>query len=297
MKKTIGVDLGGTSVFGGVINEDGHILKKAQRDTYRAKNKETVLNTIREVIEELLEEDIIGIGIGSPGFIDSKEGRVLEVGGNIKNWANTNIRKELECFFPNYPIFVENDANLAAVCEKWLGSARDFKSFLMITLGTGVGGALYLEKEEIWKGANYQAGEFGHAILYPFGKKCNCGQSGCVEKYISGNAIESIYKEKTGNYKSGKDIFKDKDDKIANEVIEDFTKDLAIYLVSLKNIFDPEGVIIGGGVINSREYWWEKMIENYKKFSNSPESMEIIPAAHLNDSGMIGAGKIVFDNI
>lgn len=297
MKKAIGIDLGGTSVLGGIINENGEMLKKTKRDTFSANNTNEVLNSIKEVIDELLEDNILGIGIGSPGFIDSKEGKVLEVGGNIEGWANTDIRGELKGFFPNHPIFVENDANVAAICEKWVGNGQNLKSFLMITLGTGVGGAVFLEKEGILKGQNYQGAEFGHAILYPFGKKCSCGQNGCVEKYISGTAIETMYKEKSGRHKKGKDIFKDIDDEIANEVVDTFTKNLGIYLVNLKNLLDPEGVVIGGGVINSNKYWWDKMVENYKKFSNSPETMEILPAIYLNDAGMIGAGKLVFEGV
>lgn len=297
MRKVIGIDLGGTSIYGGIIDEQGEILKKSQRETFSANSKMDVLNRISEVIEELLEEEILGIGIGSPGFIDSKNGRVLEVGGNIKDWKNTNIREEINKRFPSLPVFVENDANVAALCEHWIGGAKNLKTFIMITLGTGVGGAIYLENEGILKGQGYQAAELGHAILYPFGEKCNCGQNGCVERYISGTAIERIYKEKSGDYKKGKDIFKDIDDKIATDVIEEFAKNLGVFLVSLKNIFDPEGIIIGGGVINSREYWWNDMMKNYKEFSNDPNSMKILPAIYLNDAGMIGAAKSAFNSL
>nr|WP_300003182.1 ROK family protein [Tissierella sp.] len=297
MKKVIGIDLGGTSMYGGVIDEKGAILKTSQRDTFSAKGRDDVLKRINEVIEDLLDEDILGIGIGTPGFIDSKEGKVLQVGGNIEGWANTNIKESINKKFANIPVFVENDANAAALCEHWIGGAKDIENFIMITLGTGVGGAIHLERHGILKGVNYQGGELGHAILYPMGDKCNCGQYGCVERYISGSAIERIYKRKTGLDKKGIDIFRDPDDKIGIEVVDEFTRDLAIYLVSLKNIFDPEGVIIGGGVINSRQYWWDGMIDGYKKFSNDPESMKILPAMYLNNAGMIGAAKSVFDNI
>lgn len=297
MKKVIGIDLGGTSILAGIIDEEGQILKRSERDSSSANNRIEVINRIKEVIDELLEDDIIGIGIGSPGFIDTENGRVLEVGGNIKGWAYTDINKELKKFFPDYPIYVGNDANVAALCEHWKGAAKEFKSFLMITLGTGVGGGVFLEKEGILEGANYQAAEFGHSILYPFGEECSCGQNGCVEMYISGTAIERIYKEKSNKYKKAKDIFRDKDDIASKAVVEEFTKNLGVYLVSLKNLFDPQGVVIGGGVINSKEYWWDKMINAYKENSNSPETLNIMPAVYLNDAGMIGAGKMVFDNI
>lgn len=295
MKKVIGVDLGGTSIYGGLIDFQGNILKRAERKTKQARGNKQVLNLIADVIDELLEDDVLGIGIGSPGFIDSKEGKVLHVGGNIDDWANTDIRGNLSKRFPELPIYVENDANVAALCEHWVGAGKYLTSFVMLTLGTGVGGAIYTEKEGILTGHNFQGAELGHVILYPKGRRCNCGQRGCVERYISGSAVERIYKEITGEEKKGVDIFKESlEDETAKKVIEEFCEDLAIYLVSLKNTFDPQGIIIGGGVINSREYWWDKMVKYYKEYSNDPESMEIVPAIHLNDAGMIGAGQVVF---
>lgn len=295
MKKVIGIDLGGTSICGGVINEAGEILKRAQIKTPIGKGRKGVLNGIIEVINELMEEGILGIGIGSPGCIDSIEGKVLGIDGNIEEWANTNIRGEISKSFPEMPIYVENDANVAALCEKWIGAGKDFNSFVMLTLGTGVGGAIYTEKEGILKGHGFQGGELGHAILYPKGRQCNCGQQGCVDKYISGDAIGKRYFEVRGERKKGKDIFKDSlVDETSKKIIDEYCEDLAIYIVSLKNIFDPQGLIIGGGVINSKDIWWNKMKEHFKKHSNSTNSMEIVPAIYLNDAGMIGAGRVVF---
>lgn len=297
MRKAIGIDLGGTSICGGIINEKGEILKRADRDTPIDKGRRGVLDAIIDVIDELMEEDILGIGIGTPGCIDSINGKVLDIGGNIEEWANTDLRGEISKIYPNSPIYVENDANVAALCEGWIGAGKNFKYFVMITLGTGVGGAVYTEKEGILKGHNFQGAELGHAILYPKGRDCNCGQHGCVDVYISGDAVEQKYYEVTGERKKGKDIFKDSlTDKISNKVIEEYCEDIAIYLVSLKNIFDPQGLIIGGGVINSKDIWWDKMLKYYKEYSNSTNSMEVVPAIYLNYAGMIGAGRIVFIN-
>lgn len=299
MKKVIGIDLGGTSIYGGLINENGEILKRAERETGTGIGRRQVLNRISEVIKELIDgEKVEGIGIGTPGFIDSNEGKVLSIGGNIEDWAGTDIKGELSKDFPNIPIFVENDANVAGICESWIGAGKDLESFVMITLGTGVGGAIYTKKEGIWHGHKYQGAELGHVILYPKGRPCNCGQNGCVERYISGRAVEVLYEEKTKVKKKGKDIFKDtEDDEIARELVNSFAENLAIYIVTLKNIFDPQGIIIGGGVINSKEYWWNKTLDYYKRYSNNPEGMEIVPAIYLNDAGMIGAAKVVFDKI
>ncbi len=299
MRNVIGIDLGGTSILGGVINENGEIIKRAQRETGTGLGKIEVLNRISQVIGELLTGQVVeGIGIGTPGFIDSEAGKVLSIGGNIEDWAGTDIKGELSKIYNDLPIFVENDANVAGICESWIGAGKGLKTFVMITLGTGVGGAIHTSKEGIWHGHRYQGAELGHVILYPKGRPCNCGQNGCVERYISGRAVEELYKEKTGIEMKGREIFKNSiNDKTSKELIDSFTENLAIYIVSLKNIFDPEGIIIGGGVINSKEYWWDKTINYYKAYSNNPDGMQILPAIYLNDAGMIGAAKVVFDKI
>lgn len=298
MKRAIGIDLGGTSIKGGLIDEEGNILKKVKKDTVTARGKTQVLERISQVIDMLKDDNLIGIAIGSPGFIDSDEGKVLKVGGNIKDWAGTKIKGELEKKHPNIPIFVENDANVAAICEHWLGAAKEYDNFIMMTLGSGLGGAIYIENHGLIKGHRYRGGELGHAIFIPEGKLCSCGQKGCVEQYISGNAVENIYEKRAGFKKKGKDIFKSmNDDKIANEVVHEFSHNLGIYISSLKNIFDPQGIVIGGGVINSKAYWWDKMIESYMDYCNDWEDMDIVPAEFLNNAGMIGAGKIVFNRL
>jgi glucokinase len=296
--KAIGIDLGGTNIHGGIISVQGIVTKSIVRETGRGVGAAEVIRRIALVINELLgyEDDVVGIGIGSPGFIDIDKGKVLSVGGNIEGWAGTNIRDELLNYFPNYKIVVGNDANIAAICEGWLGAGKDLNSFIMLTIGTGLGGAIYTKNHGIWKGHNFQGGELGHAILYPNGRKCSCGQYGCAEQYVSGPAIEKLYYEQTGAKKSGKEIFRlcNIDDN-AQLIVNNFAENLAIYISSLKNIFDPEGIIIGGGVIDSREYWWDKMINNYLKYVNDSQGMKIVSALYLNDAGMIGAGKLVFD--
>ncbi len=299
MKKVIGIDLGGTSIYGGLVDEKGEILKRASRDTGAQEGRKVVLGRIMEVVDELMEgETVEGIGLGSPGFIDVKQGKVLFLGGNIREWTGVNIREELADRIGGLPIYIENDANVAAICEEWLGAVKGLESFIMLTLGTGVGGAIYSKESGMWYGKNYQGAELGHAVLYPNGRLCGCGQKGCVEQYVSGNAVEKNYLEITGQRMKGKDIFaRSETDKNCKATVEKFAQDLGLYLVNIKNIFDPEGVVIGGGVINSKEYWWDKMLKYYKENCNNPEGMEILPAKFLNDAGMIGAAKVVFDKM
>lgn len=292
--KVIGIDLGGTTIKGGLVDLEGNIIKKLNTDT--PKDSNSILEAIIYIIEDLSNgENILGIGLGTPGFIDSDRGQVLSYGGNVNDWEWTDIKGYLSERFPNQFIEIENDGNVAALCEKWLGSAEDFDSFIMLTLGTGLGGAIYTPKEGIWNGYEFQGGELGHAILYPKGKLCKCGQEGCVENYVSGTAIESGYKSLTGKHLKGEEIFKQYEtDMDANKVIDNFSADLAIYLISLRNIFDPQGIVIGGGLINSSQYWWGKMMTEFKTRVNF-QDIEIVPASYLNDSGIIGAAKMIVD--
>ena len=298
MRKAIGIDLGGTNICGGLVDEGGNILKRASKRTGTG-GRRVVLEKIADIINELMEgEPIEGVGIGSPGFIDVEGGQVLSNGGNIKGWAYTKIREELYLVFKHLPVFIENDANVAAICEEWLGAAKGMDNFVMLTLGTGVGGAIYSKKLGLWHGSNYQGGELGHTILYPNGRLCICGQRGCVERYVSGLAVERNYLELTGERLRGEEIFKNSlSQPKCKEVVHRFAMDLAILLITLKNMLDPAGIVIGGGVINSRYYWWDLMIDHYERNCNNPTGTTIVPAKFLNDSGIIGAAKLVFDRV
>lgn len=294
MKKVIGIDLGGTSIYGGLINERGEILKRASRKTPLT-GRRAVLDELVSMVEELKEDGLEALGLGSPGCIDSARGRVLEIGGNIAGWAGTDIRGELSKSFPGLEIFVGNDANVAALCEKWLGAGRHFDNFVMLTLGTGVGGAVYSDEGGLLLGHNFNGAELGHSIIYPRGRPCNCGQSGCADQYLSGVGLEISYKKRTGLEKKAREILEESQvEGEAREVVDHYCQDLAIYFSTIKNIFDPQAIIVGGGVINSKELWWEKMLSYFEKECNTPDSLSIVPASYLNDAGMIGAARLAF---
>ena len=265
MTKTIGLDIGGTKIQGAVIDEKGEILKTYRLETCAREGKDKVLENISKIIDFLKTDEIKAIGVGTPGFIDSENG-IVTFAGNIDGWTGLNLKKEIEKI-SNLPVFIENDANIALVCEKWLGAGQGFKDIVMITIGTGLGGAVYNEKMGLLSGSHFQGAELGHLILHPNGEYCTCGQSGCAESYCSGTALVRHYEELTRNRLSGAEIFKISDkDENAKKVIERFTSDLAWFLTSLRNIFDPELIIIGGGVINSKDYWWDEVIENFNSY-------------------------------
>lgn len=296
MKKIIGIDIGGTKINAAVIQEDGEILERFTIATEASLGRAAVVKRIMMSIDKLNSPEILGIGIATAGFINSEEGIVV-FAGNIEGWTGLNLKEEIEKNV-DVPVFVGNDANLAALAEKWVGAAKDYESFIMLTLGTGLGGAIYNEKLGFWQGSNFQGAELGHLIMYPEGRLCTCNQRGCAEKYIAGSALSINYKDLTGEDKTGPEIV----DRLgvdlkADEALVKYAKDLGIYLASIKNIFDPDAVVIGGGFIESSEHWWDKMMESYNYYCNRPEGMEIKVAEFLNDAGIIGAGKHALDRI
>lgn len=293
MKKVVGIDLGGTKISGSLITENGEILESYKVNTDAEKGRDTVIENIVKLIRKLSYSNAVAIGIGSPGFIDSENG-IITFAGNINGWTGTNLKKELENYF-KIPVFVENDANIALICEKWMGAGKDYDDLVMITLGTGLGGAVY-NRGRLLYGSNFQGAELGHMILYPQGNKCTCGQKGCAEAYCSGNAIAREYEKLTNKKICSEEVLKRVDfDKYAKKVLEDFTFNLAYYLTSLRNIFDPQAIIIGGGVINAKDLWWDNVINKFKQVCNKYENIKILPAEFLNDAGMIGAGKIALE--
>lgn len=297
MKRVIGVDLGGTKINAGVVDDTGKICNNIILETLAGQGRDVVIKRIVEAVQSIMEDDIIGIGITSPGFINSDDG-IVEFAGNIKGWTGLNMHETFSECFPGKVLRIENDANMAALCEKWVGSGKDLKSFVMLTLGTGLGGAIYHEAMGLWLGANYQGAELGHMVLYPNGRACNCGQLGCAEKYIAGSALSINYEELTNKILDGHEIIsKIESDEYAKDALDKFVDDLAIFLVSIKNCHDPEGIILGGGFINSRDKWWKLLLDKFNEKCNRPEGIKILPAKFLNDSGIIGAAKSVLDVI
>ncbi|WZL73953.1 ROK family protein [Clostridiaceae bacterium 35-E11] len=299
MHNVISIDLGGTKIEAGVINAQGKILKSITTQTDAEKGKEAVIDKLIHLIEYLkVGLEVKAIGIGSPGFVDVEKGMVLFAETNLPGWTKVTLQQIIENA-SGIPTIVDNDANVAALCEGWIGVAKEYDDFLMITLGTGVGGAFYSRKRSVWRGHHWQGGEFGHMILYPEGRLCGCGQKGCAEKYISGRAIEQIYQEKTGEKLNTENIFQKyhRGDLASSEIIDDFVKNLAIFMISLKNIFDPQAFVIGGGLIYAKDVWWSSLDQYFHKKCNNSENTMIVPAKYLNKAGVIGAAKLAFDRI
>lgn len=155
MMVVIGVDIGGTKIKAGIVDEMGEIKKIASRPTLAEEGREAVLARIFETIDELDIDGIAGIGLGTPGFIDAERG-IVTFAGNIEGWTGLNLKDRVSSRYDRLPVFIDNDANIAAMCEGWLGAGKGLKSFAMITLGTGLGGAYYEKNLGFLSGAHFR---------------------------------------------------------------------------------------------------------------------------------------------
>ena len=295
MDNVIGIDLGGSKVAGAVVDIQGRVLRRLTEPT-ALHGREGLLAQLVGLVERLSTDmPITAIGIGTPGFVDSQQGHVL-LATNLPGWTGVQLKNELQSRMHSLPMVIENDANVAALGEAWLGAGKDIESFLMLTLGTGVGGAIYNKHSELWRGANYRAGEFGHAILYPHGLPCGCGRSGCVEQYLSGRAVARNYSVRSSTCTSAERVFTlaTQGDRVASDVVQAFVRDLAVLLTSLQNVLDPSAFVLGGGLVSSRGTWWQSLEQ---QLQNSGGSVRILPAHLGNDAGVLGAAWLAWRTI
>src|SRR5512141_229375 len=197
----IGVDLGGTNLRIAAVDEQGTLLEKLTTGTQVQRGREHVIGEMTDAIKSLVlkfkdKGDLVGIGIGVPGFIDMDHGIIRE-SPNLPGWAEFPVRDDIERRLGT-KVFLENDANSAAMGEKWLGAGRDYDDMCMLTLGTGVGGGLVLNGR-LWQGMKGMAGELGHTTAFPDGLRCPCGNSGCVELYASATGVMRMAREAIAN--------------------------------------------------------------------------------------------------
>jgi len=291
-KKVIGIDIGGTKILGGIVEEDGTLLGIKQVDTQAEKGREFILSNLFKLIDDLIAEagKVDAIGVGSAGKIDCEKGIVVYATDNLPGWMGLALKDVLEDRY-KVEVAVDNDVNAAVLGEMWLGAGRSYRNIMMMTIGTGVGGAIVIDGKLI-RGSHWSAGEIGHMILIPRGRQCNCGRQGCLEQYVSGTALYKRYNEISNSLKikNAKQLFElyKHGDEIARKVIDDFVELLSISIMSIRNILDPEVFIIGGGIIESKELWWDK----FKALMG--DNVNIVSAGLGNKATMFGAAKLPF---
>ena len=320
MTFAIGVDLGGTNLRIAAVDESGRVLDKVSLGTEVARGRSAVLDEMCAAIKQTSGKlagarKLVGIGIGVPGIIDMGSG-MLRQSPNLPGWEDYPVREEIEQRLATR-VVLENDANVAALGEKWLGAAKDMDDVLMLTLGTGVGGGIVLG-ERIWHGARGMAGEPGHINVVRDGHPCGCGSHGCLEQYASATAVVRLAREAAASGKApalsqsdaegkltARAVFElaQKGDRPAQEVYKVAGRALGLALAGLVNLLNLPMYVVGGGVSDAWEAFAPAMLEEMGKRSfvyraTAPESATpgrktVIARALLgSDAGLIGAARL-----
>ena len=302
MKKYIGIDIGGTTIKAGIVNEQGQILYKMVEQSNINNYQVPLINVIKKIAKKITsyaadnDIDIEGIGVSAAGQIDNKNGVVIGDCGNIPGWKGTHLKAEIEKV-TNLDVIVENDANCAALAEHWVGSGKGFKNMIAYTIGTGIGGGIILE-DKIFFGSIGIAGEIGHIVLKKGGRQCTCGNKGCFEQYGSMTALIREVRKVAGNQFTeinGKIIFEEakKGNKEIVKCIDSFLDYNAAGIVTLLHIFNPQAIIIGGGVSQQGRIIIKPLIEKVRAKAMPAffKDVVITTAKLSNDAGMIGAVK------
>jgi len=292
MKKYIGIDIGGTSVKYGLVDEDGIVSNKASFKT-KDTDQEGLLNDLVAAVEKIksVDANIIGIGVSMPGVVQANG--FLTTSGAVTCFTGINLKELLEAK-TGLPTKVENDANAAAVAEKWIGSAQGIHDYLSLVLGTGVGGALVIN-DQIYRGAHARSGEFGWMIVEDDDIDVEMGTLNFRGATVIG-LIRRYNQFSEQPVDDARLIFKraDAGEALANNILKSYYHSLAKGIINLEVAFDPAVVIIGGGISANTEFIdnLNKTIEEVKKIHNSIKNLDLPPvksAKLKNDAGMIGA--------
>ncbi|MGM9974890.1 MAG: ROK family protein [Clostridiaceae bacterium] len=295
-------DVGGTFIKFAVITIDGEILTKnkfpSPTENCRIAVPEGIIGKAKELMKEY---EIAAVAISTAGVVDSQEGSIIFATDNLPGYTGARLKASIEEAL-KLPVAVENDVNAAAMGELWMGAGKDRDSFLCLTLGTGIGGAVVINGK-LYKGINNGAGEVGHIIIEEDGEPCTCGNSGCFERYASTSALIRGYlreAQKEGlNISSitGEEIMEKvkEEESLALKVYKRFLKNLVRGLVSLTHVLDPGLIVIGGGISSQGKPFFEEVNELFREqvITTYRKGTEIVPAKLKNDAGLYGACYLV----
>lgn len=311
----IGIDIGGTSIKGAAVDSNGRVYEKFTMPFIKGEPGEVTIRKLAEIVKEYiyaqsLEKKIVGIGIGSPGTLDIKNG-IVDYANNL-GWNELHVADIMHEILP-YPIRLTNDANAASLGEAKFGAGKAYETIIMLTLGTGVGGGIIINGK-LFEGNEGKGGELGHTVIVADGEPCTCGRNGCLEAYASATAlIRETKKAMKLNKRSlmwkicpdidmvgGKVSFEaaKNGDEAAIKVIDNYVKYLGEGILNFCNIFRPNVIVLSGGVANAGPFLFDKLNEYIKErnygYKSTPE-VKVVPAELGYDSGKIGAAALFFD--
>jgi len=304
------VDLGGTHLRVALVDDTGRILKQIKQETPKGDSPECVVAALVDAARnwDSYKEAVVAASIMVPGAVDRDKAVVLQA-PNLPSLINFALKAELQKRL-GWPVFLENDANAAAVGEMWLGAARGCRDVVSVTLGTGVGGGVILDGK-LWRGSHGSAGEIGHTTVDPFsGLKCKCGNTGCLELFASATAIVRMTRESLSSfpqsrlqsegltaekvYEAGRD-----GDELALAVFRRFGMYLGIGLANVINFIDPQIIVIAGGAVNGWDLFADEMYRQVEEraFRTTAQQVKIARAECGDNAGLLGATRLAMDNL
>ena len=310
----IGIDIGGMSIKGAAVDSNGRVYEKFSMPFIKGEPGEVTIRKLAEIVKEYiaangLENKIVGIGLGSPGTLDIKNG-IVNYANNL-GWENLHVADIFHEILP-YPVRLTNDANAASLGEAKYGAGKSYENIIMLTLGTGVGGGIIINGK-LYEGNEGKGAELGHSVIVVDGEQCTCGRKGCLETYASATAlIRETKKAMHANRRSlmwkvcpdidlvgGKVPFEaaKQGDKTAIDVLDNYIKYLGEGILNFCNIFRPNVIVLSGGIANAGDYLFDR-VNKYIKDRNygykmTPE-VKVVPAELGYDSGKIGAAALFF---
>lgn len=304
-KLILGADVGGTNIKTVLVNGRGEVLATLKRPTLARKGKDALIQhlmlTLRDTTRKsgATMKDVAGVGIGFAGPLDPTTGVVFNP-PNIPGWLNVPLRDILRQRLKK-PVALDNDANLVALGEYWKGAGRGAKTLVCLTLGTGVGGGIVINGR-VWHGASGIAGEIGHMTVVRNGRRCLCGNRGCLEVYASSKGLVFRMQELLTRRKARRagrltpeniERWALSGDKLARRAISDTGAVLGVVIASIANMLNPDVVVVGGGISKIGELLFEPIRREVRKraFPQAVEGLKIVKAELEDDAGALGAAR------
>lgn len=280
--KSLGIDVGATTIKGGIVS-DGKIVRYCKVATDAKHGAAGILRSLYTVIERLIgyADAESAVGISSTGDIDPVQGKVIYATDVMPEYSGVNIKQLVE-EHTGRSAYIANDCVSALIGELRYGAARGSRNAVMLTLGTGLGFAACVDGN-LLAGSTYRAGRFGHVRLYKDGRRCPCGKQGCNEAYVSATGLLRTAHKHGLRIADCAELVKLQGDPAFAETMEEFTDDFAAVIENIVAIFDPDTIVIGGGLVLLRDLWWDRLLAKTAR-------PQLLRAAQLgNESGIIGA--------
>lgn len=286
--KILAFDIGGTEIKYALCDESFNLTDKKSIPTNAHEGGKRIVERVVEIAKNI--DAVDRIGISTAGQVDSIKGEIIFATDSIPGYTGTKIKEIVETA-TGIPTAVENDVNSAAIGEAIFGAAKGYGSFICLTYGTGIGGAVYLDGR-LFTGNSFSAGEFGHIVTHANGKQCTCGGCGCYEAYASASALVNSVKNKLGISMNGREIFENFENPEIRCIIDEWIDEIVTGIKGLVYIFNPELIVAGGGIMNETYITDEINARLQKELMPSFRNVKVVKALMGNDANKLGAAYL-----